>query len=140
MDTAYTFSESPILWIVSQFLSAFPNLFSALSQPTLWLDWLTWEKTTEDKQSLMRFIYYGASTELFFAITIIIVLYTALAMYYRPLMWKTVTSLETVANSTGRVFAWAGLTMVLIQIVIIFYSARFCCIANNHWFWLGFFI
>ena len=85
MDTAYTFSESPILWIVSQFLSAFPNLFFALSQPTLWLDWLTWEKTTEDKQSLMRFIYYGASTELFFAITIIIVLYTALAMYYRPL-------------------------------------------------------
>ena len=125
MDTAYTFSESPILWIVSQFLSAFPNLFSALSQPTLWLDWLTWEKTTEDKQSLMRFIYYGASTELFFAITIIIVLYTALAMYYRPLMWKTVTSLETVANSTGRVFAWAGLTMVLIQIVIIFIQRVF---------------
>ena len=125
MDTAYTFSESPILWIVSQFLSAFPNLFSALSQPTLWLDWLTWEKTTEDKQSLMRFIYYGASTELFFAIAIIIVLYTALAMYYRPLMWKTVTSLETVANSTGRVFAWAGLTMVLIQIVIIFIQRVF---------------
>ena len=57
MDTAYTFSESPILWLVSQFLSAFTNLFSALSQPSLWLDWLTWEKTTEDKQSLMRFIY-----------------------------------------------------------------------------------
>ena len=125
MDTAYTFSESPILWIVSQFLSAFPNLFSALSQPTLWLDWLTWEKTTEDKQSLMRFIYYGASTELFFAITIIIVLYTALAMYYRPLMWKTVTSLEAVANSTGRAFAWSGLTMVLIQIVIIFIQRVF---------------
>ena len=61
MDTAYTFSESPILWLVSQFLSAFPNLFSALSQPNLWLDWITWEKTTEYKQSLMRFIYYGAS-------------------------------------------------------------------------------
>ena len=73
----------------------------------------------------MRFIYYGASTELFFALTIIIILYTALAMYFRPLMWKTVSSLETVANTTGRVFAWAGLTMVLIQIVIIFIQRVF---------------
>ena len=125
MDTASTFSESPLLWIISQFLSAFPNLLSALSQPSLWLDWVTWEKTTEDKQSLMRFIYYGASTELFFAVTIIIIFYTVVAMYYRPLMWKTVTSLETVANTTGRFFAWAGLTMVLIQIVIIFIQRVF---------------
>ena len=125
MDTASTFSEGPLLWIISQFLSTFPNLLSALSQPSLWLDWITWEKTTEDKQSLMRFIYYGASTELFFAVTIIIIFYTVLAMYYRPLMWKTVTSLETVANTTGRFFAWAGLTMVLIQIVIIFIQRVF---------------
>ena len=125
MDTASTFSESPLLWIISQFLSAFTNLLSALSQPSLLLDWVTWEKTTEDKQSLMRFIYYGASTELFFAVTIIIIFYTVVAIYYRPLMWKTVTSLETVANTTGRVFAWAGLTMVLIQIVIIFIQRVF---------------
>ena len=125
MDTDYTFSESPILWIVSHFISAFPNIFSALTQPSLWLDWVSWEKTTEDKQSLMRFIYYGASIELFFATTIILALYTAVAMYYRPLMWKTVTSLEAVANAIGRFFAWAGLTMVLIQIVIIFIQRVF---------------
>ena len=35
-------------------------------------------------------------------------------------MWKTVTTLELFANTTGRFFAWAGLTMVLVQIVIIF--------------------
>ena len=80
METAYTFSESPFLWIFSQFFSALPNLVLALSQPSLWLDWITWEKTTEDKQSLMRFIYYGASTELFFTVTIIIILFTAVAM------------------------------------------------------------
>ena len=125
MDTDYTFSESPILWIVSHFISAFPNIFTALTQPSLWLDWVSWEKTTEDKQSLMRFIYYGASIELFFATTIILALYTAVAMYYRPLMWKTVTSLEAVANAIGRFFAWAGLTMVLIQIVIIFIQRVF---------------
>lgn len=125
METAITFGESPILWVLSQFLSAFPNVFSALSQPNLWLDWISWEKTTEDKQSLMRFIYYGASIELFFALSITLVFYTALAIFYRPLMWKTVLVLETLANTTGRFFAWAGLTMVLIQIVIIFIQRIF---------------
>ena len=125
METAITFGESPILWVLSQFLSAFPNAYSALSQPNLWLDWISWEKTTEDKQSLMRFIYYGASIELFFALSVTIVFYTTLAIFYRPLMWSTVSALETLANTTGRFFAWAGLTMVLIQIVIIFIQRIF---------------
>ena len=125
METAITFGESPILWVLSQFLSAFPNAYSALSQPNLWLDWISWEKTTEDKQSLMRFIYYGASIELFFALSVTLVFYTALAIFYRPLMWKTVSALETLANTTGRFFAWAGLIMVLIQIVIIFIQRIF---------------
>jgi hypothetical protein len=78
------------------------------------------DNTKEDKQSLMRFIYYGASIELFFIISSIITIYTILALLFRPLMWKTVTTLELIANTTGRFFAWAGLTMVLVQIVIIF--------------------
>jgi TRAP-type mannitol/chloroaromatic compound transport system permease small subunit len=125
METATSFTESPLLWVFSNFLSAFPNVFAALTQPTLWLDWVSWEKTTEDKQSLMRFIYYGASKELFFALSIILIFYTVIAVFYRPLMWKTVTSLETLANTTGRFFSWAGLTMVLIQIVIIFIQRIF---------------
>ena len=125
METATSFTESPLLWVFSNFLSSFPNVFAALTQPTLWLDWVSWEKTTEDKQSLMRFIYYGASIELFFALSIILIFYTLIAVFYRPLMWKTVTSLETLANTTGRFFSWAGLTMVLIQIVIIFIQRIF---------------
>jgi len=125
METATSFTESPLLWVFSNFLSAFPNVFAALTQPTLWLDWVSWEKTTEDKQSLMRFIYYGASIELFFALSIILIFYTVIAVFYRPLMWKTVTSLETLANTTGRFFSWAGLTMVLIQIVILFIQRIF---------------
>ena len=121
----YFIYRNPLLWVFSNFLSAFPNVFAALTQPTLWLDWVSWEKTTEDKQSLMRFIYYGASIELFFALSIILIFYTVIAVFYRPLMWKTVTSLETLANTTGRFFSWAGLTMVLIQIVIIFIQRIF---------------
>ena len=125
METATSFTETPLLWVFYNFLSAFPNVFAALTQPTLWLDWVSWEKTTEDKQSLMRFIYYGASIELFFALSIILIFYTVIAVFYRPLMWKTVTSLETLANTTGRFFSWAGLTMVLIKIVIIFIQRIF---------------
>ena len=120
-----SFSEAPLSWLLLNVFNALPNIFTALYNYNTWLDWISWDKTTEDKQSLMRFIYYGASIELFFATTVLVILYTAIAMYHRPLMWKTVTSLETLANTTGRFFAWAGLTMVLIQIVIIFIQRIF---------------
>ena len=120
-----SFSEAPLTWLLSNVFNALPNIFTALYNYNTWLDWISWDKTTEDKQSLMRFIYYGASVELFFATTVFVFLYTSIAMYHRPLMWKTVTSLETLANTTGRFFAWAGLTMVLIQIVIIFIQRIF---------------
>ena len=120
-----SFGEAPLTWLSSNVFNALPNIFTALYNYNTWLDWISWDKTTEDKQSLMRFIYYGASIELFFATTMFVFLYTAIAIYHRPLMWKTVTSLETLANTTGRFFAWAGLTMVLIQIVIIFIQRIF---------------
>ena len=120
MEVMPNFSDSPLMWLFLNSFAVFPNLISALSQPELWLDWLSWDNTKEDKQSLMRFIYYGASIELFFVISAIIVFYTVLAFLFRPLMWKTVISLELIANCAGRFFAWAGLTMVLVQIVIIF--------------------
>ena len=120
MEVMPNFSDNPLMWLFLNSFAVFPNLISALSQPELWLDWLSWDNTKEDKQSLMRFIYYGASIELFFVISAIIAFYTVLAFLFRPLMWKTVISLELIANYAGRFFAWAGLTMVLVQIVIIF--------------------
>ena len=75
MEVVPNFSDSPLMWFFLNLLAVFPNLFSALSQPELWLDWLSWGNTKEDKQSLMRFIYYGASIELFFIISAIITFY-----------------------------------------------------------------
>lgn len=120
MDKAIMFSESPLTWIFSHILLAISDLFYALSNPSLWLDWVFWNNTTEDKQSLMRFIYYGASIELFFVFLLTLILYTIVAMFYRPLMWRTVITLEGMANRIGRFFAWGGLIMVLIQILVIF--------------------
>lgn len=120
MDNAITFSESPVTWIFLHILQAVIDLFNALSSPSLWLDWLSWDNTTEDKQSLMRFIYYGASTEFFFVFLFTLISYTIVAMVHRPLMWRTVITLEGMANRIGRFFAWGGLIMVLIQIMVIF--------------------
>ncbi|RYG91960.1 C4-dicarboxylate ABC transporter permease [Loktanella sp. IMCC34160] len=107
-------------WIVANLIESVYNLFYALTHPGLWLDWVTWNNTTEDKQSLMRLVYYGASVELFFVLAMLLIVYTAVAIWHRPLMWATVRGLEKFANTVGRTFAWAGLAMVLIQILIIF--------------------
>ncbi|AAV95820.1 hypothetical protein SPO2572 [Ruegeria pomeroyi DSS-3] len=46
-------------------------------------------------------------------------------MYFRPFMWGMVRLLEGFANTTGRFFAWAGLLMVLQQIIIVFMQRVF---------------
>ena len=119
MET-YSFTEDPVLWVLTNFIYSFGNILSALVNWHTWLDWVTWEKTTADKQSLMRFIYYGASKELFFAFFTILIIFSIVGMYYRSLLWRSVIVLEGLANATGRFFAWSGLIMVLIQILIIF--------------------
>ena len=120
MDNVATFSDNPIIWILSHILFAIVNFYHAITSPQLWLDWISWGNTVEDKQSLMRFIYYGASVEFFFVFLLILISYTILGCFYRPLMWQTVIALESLANRIGRVVAWSGLIMVLIQIMIIF--------------------
>ena len=61
MDTASSSGiMAGILWFVQGIFYSAVNIFTAISNPQLWLDW-------SDKKALMRFIYYGGSTELFFA-------------------------------------------------------------------------
>ncbi|MCW1951631.1 MAG: TRAP transporter small permease subunit [Octadecabacter sp.] len=109
-----------LVWVFANIIEAFYNILYAVSHPNLWLDWLSWGNTTEDKVSLMKFIYYGGSTELFFAMFTLFLTVTVIAFLYRPFMWGCVIGLEWLANTVGRTFAWAGLIMVLVQIVIIF--------------------
>ncbi|MBD0865205.1 MAG: C4-dicarboxylate ABC transporter permease [Rhodobacteraceae bacterium] len=46
-------------------------------------------------------------------------------MWWNDFLWAVVRSLERFANVVGRVFAWAGLLMVLQQIVIVFMQRIF---------------
>ncbi|MDB4122604.1 C4-dicarboxylate ABC transporter permease [Octadecabacter sp.] len=118
-----------IVWTFANILEAFYNIAYALTHPAEWLAWLPFVNgtmpTPEVKESLMRFIFYGGSVEFFFAVLTMFFVVTAVALAYRPFMWGVVIVLETMANKIGRAFAWAGLAMVLVQIIIIFMQRVF---------------
>lgn len=107
-----------ILWLFQNIGLAFYNLGYALTHPGLWLDW-------SDKEAIMRFVYYGGSLELFFVVFTIFLIVTAIGMWKTGFMWRCVRVLEGFANTVGRFFAWAGLIMVIQQIIIIFIQRIF---------------
>ena len=123
--TGRTGAWTEFLWFFSQLGLAFYNLGYALLHPVQWLDWLSWSGTVEDKQSLMRVIYYGGSVEFFFVVFVIFILCTIAGFFWRDFLWRATVALEAVANGFGRLFVWAGLLMVLQQIIIVFMQRIF---------------
>ena len=109
---------SGILWFVQGFFYSVANLFTALSNPQLWLDW-------SDKQALMRFIYYGGSTELFFVFLLFFIIIVVAGVLNVRFMWSFVRATEGISNTVGRLVAWAGLLMVIQQVVIVFLQRIF---------------
>ncbi|WP_371223877.1 TRAP transporter small permease subunit [Roseovarius sp. 2305UL8-3] len=107
-----------ILWFFQNIGLAIYNFFYAISHPQMWLDW-------SDKEAIMRFVYYGGSVEFFFVVFTIFLICTAIGLWRNAFMWGCVRVLEGFANTTGRFFAWAGLLMVLQQIVIVFIQRIF---------------
>lgn len=106
------------LWVIQNILSAFYNFGYAVSNPSLWLDW-------SDKQAVMRFVYYGGSTEFFFVVFTFFLVLTLIGFFSSRFLWGAVRVLEGFANTVGRTFAWAGLLMVLQQVVIVFMQRIF---------------
>ncbi|WP_299145653.1 C4-dicarboxylate ABC transporter permease [uncultured Tateyamaria sp.] len=114
-----------VVWFLQSLALAFYNIAWAITHPSAWLDWVSWNNTPEDKLSLMKFVYYGGSTEFFFAVLAVILTVTGIGLWKREFMWGCVRVMEGIANTTGRFFAWAGLLMVLQQIVIVFMQRIF---------------
>lgn len=114
-----------LVWFFSNIGQAFVNFGYALINPSLWLSWMGGLETTEDKQALMRFIYFGGSVEFFFAVFTLFLIVTAIGIARPNFMWGCVRVLEGFANTVGRFFAWAGLLMVLQQIMIVFMQRIF---------------
>ena len=112
-------------WLFGNIAAGFGNLFLAILNPGLWLDWLNWGNTTEDKQSVMRVVYFGGSVEFFFVVLNVFLVIFVLGLFWKPFLWRVTRVLEGFANATGRLFAWAGLIMVIQQIIIVFMQRVF---------------
>ena len=108
-----------LVWFFSNIGLAFYNFAYALTHPGLWLDWIFWNNTTEDKQSVQRLVYYGGSVQFFFVCFTAFLTVTAIGIYNRVFLWRVTVGLEWIANTTGRIFVWAGLLMVLQQVMIV---------------------
>lgn len=108
-----------IQWVLQNIALAPVNLFIAITNPGDWLDW-------SNPESLVRFIYYGGSVEFFFVVFTTFLVITALGMAWkREILWACVRALEWFANGVGRFAAWAGLLMVLQQVMIVFLQRIF---------------
>ena len=100
------------VWFFQNLLFAFYNIGYAVANPGMWLDW-------SEKKSIMRFVYYGGSVEFFFAVLLIFLFLFFIGVFRPSFMWGNIRVLEGFANTVGRFFAWAGLIMVLQQVLII---------------------
>lgn len=118
MGLVEAWGGNAIGWFLANVIEAVYNFFYAIVHPGLWLDW-------SDKEALMRFIYYGASVELFFVFLVTFLIVTALGFWRNGFLWGVVRSFEGISNVIGRVACWAGLLMVLQQILIIFMQRIF---------------
>lgn len=116
--TALATLWSGIVWVLQNIAASFYNFVYAITHPQLWLDW-------SDKEAIMRFVYYGGSVEFFFVVFTTFLIVTAVGFWRNDFMWACVRGLEGMANTIGRLFAWAGLLMVIQQTVIVFMQRIF---------------
>ncbi len=107
-----------LIWFFKNIGMAFYNFGYAVTHPGLWLDW-------SNNDAVMRVIYYGGSVEFFFVVFVAFLIVTALGLWRRQIMWGAVRVLEGFGNSVGRFFAWAGLLMVLQQVIVVFLQSIF---------------
>ncbi|MET4129622.1 TRAP transporter small permease subunit [Roseovarius sp. MBR-6] len=107
-----------VLWLFQNIGLAFYHFAYAITHPSLWLDW-------SDNQAVMRVVYYGGSVEFFFVVFTAFLVLTGVGMWRTAFLWGCVRVLEGFANTVGRFAAWAGLIMVLQQIVIVFIQRIF---------------
>ncbi|MAQ85509.1 MAG: C4-dicarboxylate ABC transporter permease [Maritimibacter sp.] len=107
-----------LIWFFTNIGMGVYNLFYAITHPGLWLNWA-------ENEAIMRFIYYGGSVQFFFVIFVLFLVLTGIGIWKRGVMWGAVRVLEGFSNAVGRFFAWAGLLMVLQQVIVVFLQSIF---------------
>jgi TRAP-type mannitol/chloroaromatic compound transport system permease small subunit len=112
-------------WFFTNLALGFYNIGAAIVNAPDWLAWTGGIETDEQKQSLMRVVFYGASVEFFFVLLALFLSITLVGWFTREGLWNVVRFNEFVLNWTGRIAAWAGLLMVLQQVMIVFLQRIF---------------
>jgi len=108
-----------VVWVLQNIALAPYYLFVAITNPGAWLNW-------SNPEAVMHFVYYGASVEFFFVVFTTFLVITAVGAFWsREFLWGCVRVLEGFANAIGRTAAWAGLIMVLVQVMIVFLQRIF---------------
>ena len=107
-----------VWWVIQNIGMAYYNLFYALTHPGLWLDW-------SNTESLLNFVYYGGSVELFFVAFTFFLTIFVIGLFYNSFLWRVTQGLEALANGVGRFFGWAALLMVLQQVMVVFMQRIF---------------
>ena len=131
MGLVEAWGDNSIGWFFAHLIEAPYNIVVALLNMSSWLAWVPQTQlkgkfdSPETAESLIRFIYYGASWELFFALLFIFIVVTVIGVLRTNVMWACVRGLEKFGNTIGRIAAWAGLIMVLQQVLIVFLQRVF---------------
>lgn len=93
--TALGAMGSGIVWVIQNIALAFYNFGYAITHPGLWLDW-------SNKEAIMRFVYYGGSTEFFFVVFTAFLVLTGVGLWKNSIMWGPC------AGSRGWPTCWAA--------------------------------
>ncbi|MEM1387384.1 MAG: C4-dicarboxylate ABC transporter permease [Pseudomonadota bacterium] len=107
-----------IVWLFSSLAGGIQGLFWVLFNPLQAFN-------LSDGEAVLRLAYYGASGELFMLVAAIAVGVFVVGVFRNGFLWKVVVGIETISNGVGRFFAWAGLLMVLQQVLVIVLNSIF---------------
>jgi TRAP-type mannitol/chloroaromatic compound transport system permease small subunit len=101
-----------LVWLVSHLVGGIIDPFRVLFTPSYWPDF-------SDPQWIARLIHYGASSQFFFVVFDLFVIVLVIGLIRHAFLWGVVRGIEAVNNTVGRFAAWAGLLMVLQQVMIV---------------------
>lgn len=107
-----------IVWLITGMWSGVAGFFIALvNLPTV--------LNFSEAENVMRVVFYGGSTELFFFFFDVVLVIFIIGIFRPNFLWRVVAIFEGFGTRVGRIAAWAGLAMVLQQILVVFLQSVF---------------
>ncbi|MEM1064306.1 MAG: C4-dicarboxylate ABC transporter permease [Pseudomonadota bacterium] len=107
-----------LVWLLSGMWSGVAGLFYVITHLGQVLNF-------SDPENILRLVFYGASVEFFFIFFNTFIIVFAIGIFSHAFLWRVVIGLESFANIVGRAAAWAGLLMVLQQVMVVFLQSIF---------------